>query len=384
MMKHFTIASIVAILLLSMIPFIQRSSAQVTPTLLIDPPSIVDETLTPGNTVVFHIAVADVANLYAYELKLFYKNNVLNISSAVRPSGHFLQPVDPGNQFQAKWEILNNFNATHGRAWLGFTLLFPETARSGSGVLADITFTIVGVDSTPLVLAEDILADDLGFEIAHTRSNGLFSNVAAPPPPPPAYVYVDPASITDPTLTPSSTFNISIKIINATNLFSFEFRLNYSSTVLEALGVQEGTFLSNTGTTSILKNETDNILGSVLFSVGLTAPPGVTGDGTLAMITFHVIANGTTSLNLNNIILKDPDNQVLNFTEADGSFSNLTFKPGDINKDGKVNLVDLVEAAIRFGATPTDTQRWNPECDMNHDGIINVFDLILVVILFGT
>jgi len=309
----------------------------------------------------------------------------------VRPAGHFFQPVDPVNQFQAKWETLNNFNATHGRLWLGFTLLFPETGKSGSGVLADVTFNIVGVDSTPLVLAETILADDLGSEVAHTRSNGLFSNVAAPPAPPPAYVYVDPASIADPGLTPSHNFSVSIKVINATDLFSFEFRLNYSATILEGLEIQEGNFLSNAGNTSILQNQTDNVLGSLLFSVGLVTPPGVTGDGTLATIVFHVIANGTTQLTLNGIVLKNSDNQILNFTKANGSFSNLTTKPGDINKDGIVNLLDLVEAAISFGKTsadpPADPQNprgWKPEADMNQDNIINIFDLILIVLLFGT
>ena len=391
MMKQLTVTSIIAILLIGTAPFIHRSSAQATPELLIDPASIIDETLTPGETVVFHIAIADATNLYSYELKLFYKTSVLNVSSVVRPAGHFFQPVDPANQFQAKWETLNNFNATHGRLWLGFTLLFPETGKSGSGVLADVTFNIVGVDSTPLVLAETILADDLGSEVAHTQSNGLFSNVGAPPAPPPAFVYVDPASIADPGLTPSHNFSVSIKVINATDLFSFEFRLNYSATILEGLEIQEGNFLSNAGNTSILQNQTDNVLGSLLFSVGLVTPPGVTGDGTLATIVFHVIANGTTQLTLNGIVLKNSDNQVLNFTKANGSFSNLTTKPGDINEDGIVNLLDLVEAAISFGKTsadpPADPQNprgWKPEADMNQDNIINIFDLILIVLLFGT
>ena len=226
------------------------------------------------------------------------------------------------------------------------------------------------------------MADDTGSPIIHDRNNGFFSNVAAPPPPPPAHLAVDPALIEDPSLIPSSSFAINVTIVNATNLFSFEFRLSYSPEIIEATEIQEGTFLNSTGTTSILKNEINNTLGFVLFSVGLTAPPGANGNGILSTIVFQVLANGTSTLTLSDIVLKDPDDQVLTFTKTDGYFSNLTKKLGDINGDGVIDLFDLVEAAIRFGATPTDTERWNPDADLNHDGIINVFDLIQVCIHF--
>jgi len=273
-MRKLAVTSIAAILLLSTIPFIQKTFAQGTPILLIDPPSIVDEALTPGNTFVINISVADVLPMFAYEFKLFYKNAVLNLSQAIRPPGNLLEPVDPMNQFVPKWETKDNFNATHGRAWFSYTLLSPESPRAGNGVLVKITFKILSIDSTPLTLADTKLADAGGLPMTHSRADGFFSNIAPPPPPPPAHIAVDPSLIEDPSLIPSSSFAINVTIVNATNLFSFEFRLSYSPEIIEATEIQEGTFLNSTGTTSILKNEINNTLGFVLFSIGLTAPPG--------------------------------------------------------------------------------------------------------------
>jgi len=382
LIKKLSVLIILATMMISSIPFAQRVSAQTPTSIFVDPPSIVNEALTPGNTFVINITIANVVNLFAYEFKLFYLNAVLNLTKAIRPVGNLMEPSDPANQFLPKWETKDNFNATHGRAWLSFTLLAPETARTGSGALVQITFKVLSVGSTPLVLMDTKLADDTGSPITHDQADGSFSNVAPPPPAPPAHLAVEPSLIENPLLLPSTDFTVNVTIANATNLNSFEFKLSYSPAIIEAIDVQQGTFLNSTGTTSVLKSEINNTIGFVLFSVGLTAPPGANGNGTLSEIVFNVVANGTSPLTLSDIVLKDPDGQILTFTKTDGLFSNLTTKPGDINGDGVVDLFDLVEAAIRFGATPADTQRWNPEADLNHDGIINVFDLIQVCIYF--
>jgi hypothetical protein len=109
-----------------------------------------------GQTFTVQINVTDVVDLYGYEIMLFFKNDILNATGAVRPSGHFLEPqIDPANQYVAKWEIKNNFNTTHGRLWLAYTLLAPETGRTGSGTLIEITFNGTNVGTTQLILADD-------------------------------------------------------------------------------------------------------------------------------------------------------------------------------------------------------------------------------------
>ena len=49
----------------------------------------------------------------------------------------------------------------------------------------------------------------------------------------------------------------------------------------------------------------------------------------------------------------------------------------DINKDGKVNIVDITIVAQAYGSTP-EQGRWNPACDLDHNKIINIVDLSMV------
>lgn len=52
-------------------------------------------------------------------------------------------------------------------------------------------------------------------------------------------------------------------------------------------------------------------------------------------------------------------------------------KLGDVNGDGKNNVLDLIAVATSLGTFPGDA-RWNPNADINNDGIVNLSDLILV------
>jgi len=116
--------------------------------------------LTPSETLLelnqtftVDLNISDAVNLYSYEVKIWYRNAVLNASNVTRPATHFLEPqIDPSYWFVPKWEIKNDYNATHGRIWLSFTLLAPELGRTGSGILAQITFNCISSGSTDIIL----------------------------------------------------------------------------------------------------------------------------------------------------------------------------------------------------------------------------------------
>lgn len=127
----------------------------------------------PGQTATVDLNVTNVVNMYGYEAKIFFRNDVVNATEVFRPPGHFLEPVDPTKQFEVVWEIKNNFNSTHGRIYIGFTMFAPEAARSGSGILARITFIGLNIGTTPVVLEEVILADNKAEAIPHTDQNGI-------------------------------------------------------------------------------------------------------------------------------------------------------------------------------------------------------------------
>jgi parallel beta-helix repeat protein len=55
---------------------------------------------------------------------------------------------------------------------------------------------------------------------------------------------------------------------------------------------------------------------------------------------------------------------------------------GDVNKDGKVDMIDIGIVALSFGSSPGDL-RWNPLADVNQDGKVDLRDIGLVARHFG-
>ena len=137
-----------------------------------------------GQTQNVDINITGVTRMYAYEIKVWYLNSIVNTTTGnvTRPAGHFLEPIDPANLYSPKWIATQNQNATHGLVWVSLTLFSPELNRNGSGILLRIAFTGVQVGPTPVVLAcypgtngPVKLSDDAAQPITHTVSNGTIN-----------------------------------------------------------------------------------------------------------------------------------------------------------------------------------------------------------------
>jgi len=55
---------------------------------------------------------------------------------------------------------------------------------------------------------------------------------------------------------------------------------------------------------------------------------------------------------------------------------------GDVNGDGKVNLIDVFSVALAYGSYPGPPP-WNPNCDINNDGKINLIDYFTAALNYG-
>jgi len=55
---------------------------------------------------------------------------------------------------------------------------------------------------------------------------------------------------------------------------------------------------------------------------------------------------------------------------------------GDVNGDGKVNLIDVFSVALAYGSYPGDP-KWNPNYDINNDGKINLTDYFTTALNYG-
>jgi hypothetical protein len=55
---------------------------------------------------------------------------------------------------------------------------------------------------------------------------------------------------------------------------------------------------------------------------------------------------------------------------------------GDVNGNGRVDLIDLLIITFALGTSPGQ-RRWNPSCDLNGDLKVNVVDLLMAIMNFG-
>jgi len=110
------------------------------------------------------INVTDILDpgIFAYELRLYYDNTLMDATNAEIPDGHFFTPettpgifiVDPGT-----------INQDEGFVSFALTCMAPEPAKNGSGTLAVVTFNGTAVGHSTLELRDVIFAGPGGVEI---------------------------------------------------------------------------------------------------------------------------------------------------------------------------------------------------------------------------
>ena len=135
---------------------------------------------------------------------------------------------------------------------------------------------------------------------------------------PQTLVYVDPVKSE---AAEGESFNVTIKIIEATDLMAYEYYLSWNNASLMATHYFEGDFLSEGGVRDTAPvNKTYNDQGIIkVWNVRLAATIGVGGSGRLDIITFSVKGSGESGLFLHSVKLKDTFmNDILNVVVEDG------------------------------------------------------------------
>ena len=96
------------------------------------------------------------------------------------------------------------------------------------------------------------------------------------------------------------------------------------------------------------------------------------GPGTLATVTFEVVAPKASVLTLSDVLLTNRAGSVSYAKVETGRITAPVLQVGDVNGDGTVNIQDLTLVAANF------TQTGENVADINGDGIVNIVDLALV------
>ena len=173
------------------------------------------------------------------------------------------------------------------------------------------------------------------------------------------------------------TFTLDIRAENVFDLAGWQFDIAFDSSILEALDVSEGDFLkTDGGSTFFQSGRIDNTAGKITGLIaGRIADGGVSGSGSVLQVRFKAKAEGETGLTLQNFLFGSVTEESI---PAGPLEIHITVEErlltGDVNRDGVVNILDLIRVAQQLGKRVPP----NSPVDINGDGVVNIFDLTLV------
>ena len=116
------------------------------------------------------------------------------------------------------------------------------------------------------------------------------------------------------------TFPVNLVISGAQNVYSVPVQLNYNPNLLQLVNVSNGSFLSQDGQVVTLVHREDETLGQSQITVSRpSGAGGVSGQGTVATITFVAKASGQTPLTITRGGARDPGLQPITVNGAQAS-----------------------------------------------------------------
>ena len=186
-----------------------------------------------------------------------------------------------------------------------------------------------------------------------------------------ATVGLSPASVASPAIGQQIEFNLNITDGEA--VAGYQTTVQFDDTALRYVSGANGDFLP-AGAFFVQPVVEGNLVQ--LNAVSLAGESN--GDGTLATLTFEVIAVKASTLMLSDVLLTNSAGETFVPKIENAEITESTGLKGDVNGDGTVNIADLVLVAGALGETGQNI------ADVNGDGQVNIADLVLVAGALGT
>ena len=327
-----------------------------------------------GDTFTLQLKAENIPDLAGWQSDITFDPAVLKVNN-VR-EGNFLKQGGGRTHF-----LKGTIDNTEGRITDVGSARISEGGVSGEGILLSVTFTAKANGESRLSLRKFQAGSSLGESI--------------PSRPPDIVITVGEPSISDvgdtkffslsTDTTPirfGDTFTLRLNAEDVTDLAGWQTDIAFDSDLLEAVEVNEGDFLkAEDVSTFFLQGTIDNTAGEITKLSSARFGSGVSGTGTLLLVTFTAKATGETRVTLSNFYAGSSGGEAISSAapEIVIAIEDRVFLAWDVNQDGQVNVLDLVLVAQYLG----EDVSVSPQSDVNGDGTINVLDLIIVAQYLG-
>ncbi len=310
----------------------------------------------------------NISDLAGWQADIIFDPAVLKANSV--SEGGFLKQKGGRTHF-----LKGTIDNTEGRITNIGAARTSEGGASGEGTLLSVTFTAIANGESRLALRKFQAGSSLG-ETIFSRPPDMIITVGEP-----SIVDVGDDTFSLSTdVTPvrfGDSFTLRLRTNDVTDLAGWQTDIAFDADVLEAVEVSEGDFLkAEGGDTFFLKGTIDNAVGEIAKLSSARFGSGVSGTGTLLLVTFTAKATGETRVTFSDFFAGSSSRQEIpsDVPEIVITVEAGAFLASDVNRDGQVNVFDLILVSQYFGEDASA----NAQFDVNGDGTINVLDLIVV------
>ena len=184
-------------------------------------------------------------------------------------------------------------------------------------------------------------------------------------------VSISPSSVASPAV--GKQLELSLNITGGEAVAGYQATVQFDTTALRYVGSSNGDYLPD-GAFFVQPVVEGNLLKlNAASSAGESSD-----DGTLAILTFEVVAVKASTLTLSEVLLVNSAGESSRPQVEEGQITELLQLTGDVNGDGMVNIQDLVLVASGIGKSGQNA------ADVNGDGLVNIVDLVLVAGALGS
>ena len=232
--------------------------------------------------------------------------------------------------------------------------------RTESGTIT-VTQSGIGPTTVNLGILPTIPSDYSGIRMAVGSSLVLFTGDKGPS----VVVSIAPSRVESPVIGERLTLNLNIAGGEA--VAGYQATVQFDASALRYVDSSKGDYLPADAFFTQTKVGENRVLLTSTSHAG-----EIKEDGTLATFIFEVVEVKTSILTLSEVMLSDRAGEVSFPLLENGQVVKPSQIPEDVNRDGIVNIQDLVLVASFFG------QPYKKDADINGDNVVNIADLVLV------